>query len=91
MEKIQSVSRPSGTNMAPTRGESVGWIGESSTATRRGESEHVGWGIVKEMKREGVMLSKVDASRAITHVYTTLLLSSIHRLSSIVYRCHHHH
>lgn len=32
VEKIQSVSRPSGTNMALTRGESVGWSGESSTA-----------------------------------------------------------
>lgn len=58
--------------MAATRGVSVSWSGESRTATRRGESERVGWGIVKEMKREGVKVSKVDASKAITHYLLVL-------------------
>jgi len=58
--------------MAPTRGNSLGWSGESSTATRRSEFEHDGWGIVKEMNREGVKVSKVDASRAIKGLLTQL-------------------
>lgn len=35
VEKIQSWCRFLGTNMRATRGESMGWTGESRTATRR--------------------------------------------------------
>lgn len=43
----------------------MGWIGESRTATRRRRVGSTGLGIVKERKREGIMVSKVFMSRAI--------------------------
>lgn len=50
VEKIQSDSRCRGTNMAATRSESAGGIGESRTATRRSELGREGSGKVKVMK-----------------------------------------
>lgn len=65
VEKVQSELRCSGANMAATRGDSVGWMGESRTATRRSElGSFDGWGKVKVMKRDGVKVSKVVGSSA---------------------------
>lgn len=60
--------------MAATRGDSGVGIGESRTATRSSESERVGLGIVKEMNREGLMVSKVATSSAIARAIDLLHL-----------------
>ena len=65
VEKVQSELRCLGTNMAATRADSVGWMGESRTATRRSEmGSFDGWGKVKVMKRDRVKVSKVVGSSA---------------------------
>lgn len=78
VEKIQSDSRCFGTTMAATLGVGgeeeeeegvVGWMGESSTAIRMSGEEReglgLGLGMVKERKREGCMVSKMEMSNAI--------------------------
>lgn len=66
MEKIQSDSRCLGTNMTATVGELTGRDGESRTAIRRCEvgPEPEGLGKVKEMNRDGAMVSNVALSTA---------------------------
>jgi len=65
IEKIQSGSRVWETKRVAIEGDSVSWIGESRTATRRRWVGSAGLGIVKERKQERIIVSKVFMSGAI--------------------------